>query len=309
MQRYGPPKVLALETVDLPPLRPNEVRLRTLAAAVNHSDLEIRAGNWPIRRKPPFPYVPGLEVVGEVVEGRGAGTRAWTMMQGLGGVRAERDGGYAEHVTVSEDAIAQVPSDMDPVDLAALGLAGVTAYGGLAKMGPLQGKTVVVTGAAGGVGSAAVGLAKAFGARVVAIASHKVDGADQTISARTGEQLSAALGERSADGVLDTVAGPLFHSLVKSLRRGGCLSVIGAVGGSEVSLDAYDLLLGISLTGYASEELDGARLRQATDVLMQAMRSAKLKPLPRTVLPLSEAARAHAMLEKRELQGRVVLVP
>ncbi len=172
MQRYGPAEVLALETVDLLPLRPNEVRLRTLAAAINHSDLEIRAGNWPIRRKPPFPYVPGLEVVGEVLEGRGAGSRAWTMMQGLGGVRAERDGGYAEHVTVSEDAIATVPSDIDPVDLAALGLAAVTAYGGLAKIGPLQGKTVVVTGAAGGVGSAAVGLAKSFGARVVAIASH-----------------------------------------------------------------------------------------------------------------------------------------
>ncbi len=309
MQRYGPAEVLALETVDLLPLRPNEVRLRTLAAAINHSDLEIRAGNWPIRRKPPFPYVPGLEVVGEVLEGRGAGSRAWTMMQGLGGVRAERDGGYAEHVTVSEDAIATVPSDIDPVDLAALGLAAVTAYGGLAKIGPLQGKTVVVTGAAGGVGSAAVGLAKSFGARVVAIASHNVEAADQTIGARTGEELAAALGEHSADGVLDTVAGPLYRPLVKSLRQGGCLSLVGAVGGSEVTFDGYDLLFGVSLTGYSSEELDGARLRQITDVLIQALQSGRLKPPRRTVFPLAEAARAHAMIEKGEVQGRVVLVP
>src|SRR5688500_11028010 len=105
MRRTGPPEVLQWEEVALRPLAPGEVRLRTLAAAVNHSDLEIRAGNWPIRREPCFPYVPGLEVVGEVVEvgadvvGFATGDRAWTMMQGLGGVRAERDGGHAEHVT------------------------------------------------------------------------------------------------------------------------------------------------------------------------------------------------------------------
>src|SRR6185437_14603488 len=102
MREYGPPGVLRPEAVELAPPAAGEVRIRVLAAAVNHSDLEIRAGNWPVRGADPFPYVPGLEAVGEVVEAGadpgpvGVGVNVVTMMQGLGGVRAERPGGYAE---------------------------------------------------------------------------------------------------------------------------------------------------------------------------------------------------------------------
>lgn len=121
MRRTGGPEVLAVEEVELSPLRAGEIRIRALASAVNHSDLEIRAGNWAIRREPRFPYVPGIEVVGDVVEsGTGAdairvGDRVWTTMQGLGGVRAERDGGYAEFVTVAASAVAPLPVTTDPV--------------------------------------------------------------------------------------------------------------------------------------------------------------------------------------------------
>ena len=124
MRRTGPPEVLAIEEVALAPLTRGEVRLRMLASAINHSDLEIRAGNWPIRREQRFPYVPGLEVVGEVVEVApdvrefAVGDRAWTTMQGLGGVRAERNGGYAEHVTVAAGVLAPLPADLDPVAFA-----------------------------------------------------------------------------------------------------------------------------------------------------------------------------------------------
>src|SRR5581483_9550172 len=159
MRRVGSPDVLAIEEIDLRPLQRGEVRIRALASAVNHSDLEIRAGNWAIRRSPKFPYVPGLEVVGDVVEVGEAvqsvrlDDRVWTMMQGLGGVRAERDGGYAEHVTVAASAVAPLPKTIDPVAFAAVGLAGVTAYQGLAALGELKGKTLLVTGSTGGVGS------------------------------------------------------------------------------------------------------------------------------------------------------------
>jgi NADPH:quinone reductase len=94
MRRYGGPDVLGFEAVPLAALKPDEIRLRSLASAINHSDLEIRVGNWPIRRPEPFPYTPGLETVGEVVEIGTAvadfrvGDRAITMMQGMGGVRA-----------------------------------------------------------------------------------------------------------------------------------------------------------------------------------------------------------------------------
>ncbi len=99
------------------------MRIRSIASAINHSDLEIRAGRWPVRKAQPFPYIPGLEVVGEVAEiGSSvrrlhAGDRVITMMQGLGGVRAERPGGYADSVRVA-DAVARLPEDGDPLDMA-----------------------------------------------------------------------------------------------------------------------------------------------------------------------------------------------
>lgn len=294
MRRTGPPDVLTLEEVDLPPLRDGEVRLRTLASAVNHSDLEIRAGNWPIRRAPPFPYVPGLEVVGDVVEvARGAegirvGDRAWTMMQGLGGVRAERDGGYADHVTVAASAVALLPLAADPIAFAAVGLAGVTAWQGLQTLGTLAGKTLVVTGSTGGVGAVAVLLGSAAGADVVAL-----------------DRGSSPPRPGSVDAVLDVVAGPLFPALIGALRHGGRYCVVGAMGGGEVQFDAWSLLNALTLTGYSTEDLDGEGLRAATRALLDL----KLPPLHPTVLPLADAARAHELLERREVKGRVVLVP
>jgi NADPH:quinone reductase len=294
MRRTGPPEVLSIEDVDLLPLGPGEVRLRSLASAVNHSDLEIRAGNWPIRREPRFPYVPGLEVVGDVVEvteaveGVRVGDRVWTMMQGLGGVRAERDGGYAEYVTVAASSLALLPKTTDPVAFAATGLAAVTAYGGLKKLGTLSGKTLIVTGSTGGVGSIAVVLGRGAGADVVAM-----------------ERGSPLPTPASADAVLDVVAGSLFPALVASLRHGGSYCMVGGVGGGDVQFDAWALIQALTLTGYSTEDLDGEDLRTATDALLRL----NLTPVAPTVLPLADAARAHELLEQREVKGRVVLVP
>src|ERR1700704_4697091 len=127
MRQYGGPDVLRVETAPLTLVQPGEVRIRTIASAVNHSDLEIRAGNWPILKPEPFPYTPGLEAVGEVVATGAAvtevhvGDRVMTMMQGLGGVRAQRPGGYATYVTVDADAVAPLSEQADPIDMAALG--------------------------------------------------------------------------------------------------------------------------------------------------------------------------------------------
>lgn len=294
MRTTGPPEVLVLEEIELPPLGPGDVRVRTLASAVNHSDLEIRAGNWAIRREPRFPYVPGLEVVGDVVEvgtsveGIRTGDRVWTAMQGFGGVRAERNGGYAEHATVAARAAAPLPRGVDPVAFAAVGLAGVTAHMGLAKLGTLAGRTLIVTGAAGGVGSVAVTLARARGATVVPL-----------------ERGSPSPAPKSADAVLDVVAGSLFPALVASLRHGGRYCIVGAIAGGDVRFDAWSLLDALTLTGCSTEDLDGDGLRAATRALLEV----ELPPVPRTVLPLAEAARAHALLERREAKGRVVLVP
>jgi NADPH:quinone reductase len=140
MRQYGGPDVLRVEKVPLAPVQASEVRIRAIASAVNHSDLEIRAGNWPVLKREPFPYTPGLETVGQVVETGASvtevhvGDRVMTMMQGLGGV-AQRPGGYAEYVTVDAGAVAPLSEDANPIDMAALGLAGVTAFEGLRRLG------------------------------------------------------------------------------------------------------------------------------------------------------------------------------
>jgi len=294
MRRSGPPDVLAVEQIEQVALSRGEVRLRALASAINHSDLEIRAGNWRIRRQPPFPYIPGLEVVGEVVEVApdvgdfAVGDRAWTTMQGLGGVRAERSGGYAEHVTIAADVLAPLPADIDAVEFAAIGLAGVTAIESMRRLGPLDGRTLVVSGTTGGVGAVAVEIARALGARVVGI----------TRSSQPPEPASA-------DAVLDGVAGPLFSQLVAALRPGGSYCLFGAAAGGDVSFDAWSLIEGRILTGYSTEDLNGKVLRSATRELI----ALRIPAPPTTVLPLADAARAHALLEQRTLKGRVVLVP
>jgi len=319
MRAYGGPDVLAAENITLPALKPDEIRVRTIAAAVNHSDLEIRAGNYPIQRVPAFPYVPGLEVIGDVAEvgsavtGLSVGERVITMMQSTGGLRAKRNGGYAQLATLPQHIVARVPGDLDPLDLAALGLAAVTAYEGLRKLGAIEGRRVVVTGASGGVGSVAVAIAAARGAEVTGIVSRAERSAYvRSLGAQavhTAHEIEGgALGDESLDGVLETVGSTLFAPCVNALRPGGTLSMVGAIGGGEVTFDAYRLL-GVTLTGYSSETLDGTSLQAAMDDICGWLRQGRIRAPARTLFPLREAAQAHAALERRGVEGRLLLVP
>jgi NADPH:quinone reductase len=322
MRQYGPPEVLTYAEVSLPALGPDEVRIRSLASAVNHTDLEIRAGNWPLQKPDPFPYVPGVEVIGDIEEvGKAVqeihpGDRAITMMQGLGGVRAARPGGYSEYVTVAAAAVALVPSRVDPYDMAAIGLVGVTAYEGLRQIGPLAGRRIVVTGAAGGIGSAATAIARAQNASVVGVISRpeQIDyvralGADEILVSSRNDRLASSLRAESVDGVLDAVGGNLFGTCVAALRSGGTLSLIGAVGGSQVGFDAYELTRPVTLTGYSSENLNGGTLGRAMAALANWLLDGSIKPPAYRKMPLAEARQAHALLEGGGVKGRVLLVP
>lgn len=309
--------MLSAEWVPSPPLTPGEIRVRTIASAVNFSDLQVRAGRWPIRRPDPFPYVPGLEVVAEVVE-IGTDVADWRMgdvvmtaMQGMGGVRAERPGGYADHVTMPAEVAARVPSDVDPLTAATMGLAGVTAYAGLQRLSPLDGRTVVVTGATGGVGSLAVRIAAALGGQPIAVVSRPGSGDELLGQGATrvvaAPDLARELPAGSVDAVLDTVAGPLFAPVLAALRPGGHYCLVGAAAGGMVTWDAFDVLSGIVLTGWSSEDLGGDGLRTVWQKVTQLLGDGRLEPPPPTVLPLAEAARAHEQLESRRVRGRVLL--
>lgn len=300
---------------------PGEVRLRTRFAAVNRADVEIRRGAWPIVRDEPFPYTPGLEVVGVVdalgegVASLAPGDHAITMMQRLGGIWGERPGGYGEYVVVRADAVATFPEDVDGERLAALGLAAVTAAEGLARLALQPGARVVVHGASGGVGSVAVAMAAAAGAQVVAVLPRagkddyvRALGAAQVVHL-DGGPLPEALGARSVDAVLETTGRRTFADSVALLRRGGRLCLVGALTGAELELSAWDLIQELALTGYSSENLTGDALREHVDQIAGLVRDDRL-PAPRTTLiAMAEAARAHELLESGELRGRALLVP
>ena len=222
-------------------------------------------------------------------------------------------GGYAEYVTVDASAAAPIGQQVDPLGMAALGLASVTAFEGLRRLGDIESRRILVTGAAGGVGSAAVAIAKAQGAKVVGLLSTpKEEGYVRSLGASeiytSAEAAAGSLQSESLDGVLDTVAGKSFGAYVNALRPGSALSLVGAVGGSEVTFDAYRLLE-VTLTGYSSENLDGHSLRRAIKRISQWLIEGALRPPAVTSFPLSEAAAAHAALERREIRGRALLVP
>lgn len=321
MDGYGAPDVLHLAAVDLPPLAANEVRLRVLAAAVNRADIEIRSGNWSILAPQPFPYTPGLEALGDVVEVGSAvteiraGDRVITMMQRLGGIHGVRPGGYQEFVTVAASTVAPVPKDLDPHAIAALGLAAVTAYNGLKRLHLRPEQRVVVHGATGGVGSAAVAIAHALGARVIATTSSpgkdeylRGIGADEIVNLRQ-QSLVERYGARSLDAVLETVGERTFQDSVAVLRPGGHLCLVGAASGENLCLIAWDLMQDLHLTGYSSEHLTGADLRADMQRICGWLAGGEIAAPPYQLFPLAAAAKVHTSMEQGTLTGRALLIP
>lgn len=321
MTKYGEPDVLKLVQVVLPPVGPREVRFRMLAAAVNRSDVMIRRGTWPIRAANPFPYTPGLEAVGEVTAVGGSvrtvhtGDLVITMMQHLGGIHGERPGGYQEFVTVPASSVAIIPPDLNPRDVAALGLAGVTALNGLRPLMPAPARTLVIHGATGGVGSAAVRIAKALGAIVIATTSSTAKDSFlrqigvETIVHLAERSLMDQLGAASVDGVFDTVGGPVFGDSVQVRKQGGWLSLVGAAASGDVCFSAWELLRDVRLTGWSSEDLTGEQLRADMAELLPLLAGQRLQPPPYQTFSLADAAKVHTLMEHGGLLGRALLVP
>ncbi|HKS88096.1 MAG TPA: alcohol dehydrogenase catalytic domain-containing protein, partial [Stellaceae bacterium] len=164
---WGGSEALHVEEMPRPPLGPRDVRIRVHAAGVNFADTLMIAGKYQV--KPAFPFVPGLEATGEVIEtgtavkGLAAGRRVLAFLRS--------GGGYAEEIVVDRDVVVPLPDAMDFVTAAAFPVAYGTAHFALTHRGHLQpGETLLVLGAAGGVGLAAVEVGKALGARVIAAA-------------------------------------------------------------------------------------------------------------------------------------------
>ena len=313
---HGPPGTLKPLEVPRSPLGADQVRVRIEAAAVNPSDVLSAEGRFP---HAVLPRVLGRDFAGRVVEGLPAlaGAPVW----GTGGdLGITRDGAHAEELVLPASGVSLRPSNLSPEQAAAAGVPFTTAWTCLVDAGLTSGETVVVSGAAGAVGWAAVELASALGARVVALVkdareASRLDRSRVAGLARSdlGDLLPVvheATGGKGAQLALNGVGAPAFRPLLESLGPGGRLCVYSAAAGREAPLDLFDLyrrrlrILGINTAVLTVE--DGARI---LDQLRPLFESGRLRPHPLLEShPLEDAARAYEQVA-RGSPSKVVLVP
>lgn len=319
LSRYGGPEVLTVSDLPDPVPGPEEIRIRIRSAGVNRADLMQREGRYPPPEPRPAFEIPGLECagvvesVGERVTGFRPGDRAAALVTG---------GGYAERVVVHERMAFVVPAAMSDVEAAGVPEAFLTAYDALSdKAGVAAGMWVLIHAAAGGVGSAAVALAKWMGARVVATAGspEKVEfvrrlGADIVVNYRSERFLDAVRDQTSGiDAVIDLVGRAYWDDNVAALRAGGVIVVVGTLSGAEATVNLGALLarrLTVRGTALRSRPVE-ARMRLMQDfiryVLPAFRRESGLLPMIDRTFPLAEASLAHQMMEKNANLGKLIL--
>src|SRR5262245_39377111 len=341
VDHFGGPEVLKVVEERDPPPGPGEVRVRVLAAGVSFTDAQIRAGTYMGGPKPPF--TPGYELVG-VVEKLGPGCTRLTEGDRVGALTVW--GADAESVCVPEKYAVAVPEDLDPAEVVSLIVPYMTAYQLMHRTARvLRGESVLVHGAAGRVGTAALELGAVAGLRLIGTCSAR----DRAVVERLGavaidyrnEDFLARVREltdgEGVDVVLDGIGGRVALRSFRALRKGNW--VTGDPGGRLVTMGAYNTLaqgrkstrawlewwpaMAITwLWGTISSRrrVSGYRVQilriphqdwfqEDFEVLLQLLRDGKIHPVVAERLPFSEARRAHELLESTAAKGKLVLVP
>lgn len=311
--------IASVRIEDLPSraLAPGEVRIAMRAASVNFPDILMIQGKYQYR--PPLPFVPGMEGAGEVIE---VGDGVTSVAVGDGVVGGLRTGGFAEEAIAQASAVRKIPKGMDFVAAAAYPAAYLTAYVALKRRGNLQpGETLLVHGAAGGVGLAAVDLGLHFGARVIATASSdekrnflSLRGANLVLPS-TGfrEAVKEFTGDLGADVIYDPVGGDVFDESVRCIAFDGRLLVIGFTSGRipEISVN-MPLIKGFSVVGVRAGEY-GRRFpdrgRDNLDAIDALAEAGAIRPYVCATFPLDQAVEAMQMLQTRKVIGKVVVTP
>jgi NADPH:quinone reductase len=316
--QWGIPDVLRLDEFESPGLRPEQVRIRVHAAGINFADTLMVAGKYQV--KPPFPFTPGLEVAGEVIE-VGAAVRNLRPRQRVLAV-LRRGGGYADEATVDAAAVVPIPDAMDFVTAAAFPVAYGTSHFALTHRGGLKpGETMLVLGAAGGVGLTAVEIGKHLGARVIAaaggpdkLAVARQHGADEVIDYRSEsirDRVRDLTGGLGADVVYDPVGGDAFDQALHAVNWEARMLVIGFASGRIQSVPANLILVkNISVIGVvwgAQAERDPVLVSRNLAELLRWWEAGRLKPLVAKTFPLAEAGAAMQALLSRRHAGRIVL--
>jgi NADPH:quinone reductase len=310
---YGPPEVVRIEDLPSPTPAPGQVRVRVGAAAVNFPDVLLIANEYQISVPPPF--VPGSEFAGVVEEVADVASdfAVGDRVTGTG-----LHGAFAEEVAVPAVGLARIPDGIDEPTAAAFGVAYRTAYHTLRSVARVQaGDELIVLGAAGGVGLAAVQLGIQLGASVTAIASsaEKLDvaasyGAKHLINHRAGD-LRKALREAlpdGADAVVDPVGGGLSEPALRALRRGGRFVTVGYASGviPRIPLNLV-LVKGVQILGFQFHDIAADEFRRNEDELAGLLTTRRVLPHVGAVYPLAETACALRQVADGKAIGKVLI--
>ncbi|HSO97152.1 MAG TPA: NADPH:quinone oxidoreductase family protein [Acidimicrobiia bacterium] len=317
-QEYGPPEAIVVEDVPEPALREGGALIDVHAAAVNFPDVLLVANEYQVSI--PVPFIPGSEFAGVVtavaddVTGVAVGDRVF------GSAFA---GAFAEQIAMPVSALTRLPDTAEFAEAAAFGVAHTTAYHALRSVAEVHADDwVVVLGAAGGVGLAAVELATVLGARVVAAASNadKLQlcgdrGAVATVDYTT-EDLKARIKDITgggADVVIDPVGGPYSEAALRATRWGGRFVVVGFASGEipRIPLNLV-LLKGVVIKGFefrtfAEHAPDAAR--RDRDELSELFATGRVRPHVSAVFPLDETAVALRAMADRRVLGKIIIDP
>src|SRR5437879_5678875 len=316
-RELGPPERLRLETFASAPLGQGQARVAIYAAGINFPDILMAAGEYQL--KPELPFTPGVEAAGEVIEVDGA---ADGVAVGDKVIVKMRHGAYADEAVVATSQLTPLPSTFDYAEGATFLAGHGTAYHALIDRGQLQpGEVLLVHGAGGGVGLAAVEIGKMLGATVIATASSdeklaiaKARGADHLVRYDREpfrDAVKRITDGRGADVVFDPVGGEVFENSMRCIAWGARLLVIGFTGGIGSAKTNLLLIKGASVLGVRAGEavrknpaLGEVRLK----ALLGWAEAGKIRPNVSHRLPLEDYAQAMQLLIDRKAIGRVALM-
>jgi len=319
IHKYGGPEVLVYEEVPTPEPGPAQILVRVEAATVNPVDVSVREDRFPTPKAPPKTLGSDgagvVERVGRDVSSVTPGDEVFFSGLGIGS-----EGSYAEYALIAEAQAVPIPAGLTFVDAAALGMAFPAAYYGLVTRGAVQaGETVLVQGAAGGVGSASVQLAVALGARVIGTVSGAAEaelvrslGAEATIDYRTEDVVARArelTGGKGPDLVHELVVSVNLPADVRLLATGGRIVCTGQGPAPEATVPIGDALAKDATLLFMN--LNNAKRTGVAAIAREVAKMAaegRVKPVIGQTLPLAEARRAHELLAGDHL-GKIVLLP
>lgn len=312
-EAYGGPDSLVVKSVPSPVPGEGEVKIRLRARGASFADVLRIAGQYHVKTQPPF--IPGGEAAGEIVE-LGAGVSGLKV-----GDRVLCGGGFAEETVQPASSVVKLEASVSFESAAAFRSNYTTAYYAMQR-GRLQpGETLLVHGAAGGVGLATVDIGKLMGARVIATARSperlevcKRLGADHVIDYSGGfrEQVLELTGGRGADIIFDPVGGDVFDESMRCIAPFGRILIVGFTSGRPALAKTNHLLVKdaevVGFTIGALSRLDPERARRNLDVLVGWLGAGRIKPYHSHALPLAKAAEALNLIVDRKVIGKVLLV-